>query len=102
MPDSLDRYILIDRVPVIENDFLKWASYYQRSERIVAQTKLNRRVTVSTVFLGLDHNFGRGEPLLFETMVFGGGLDGECFRYSTWDAAEAGHNKTVVRALAAK
>lgn len=25
---------------------------------------------VSTVFLGLDHSFGEGRPLWFETMVF--------------------------------
>lgn len=26
--------------------------------------------TVSTVWLGLDHSFGRGPPVIFETMVF--------------------------------
>jgi hypothetical protein len=28
---------------------------------------------------------------LFETMVFGGPLNGEMDRYATWDEAEAGH-----------
>jgi hypothetical protein len=54
-------------------------------------------VSVSTVFLGLDHNFGEGgAPLLFETMVFG--LPGEdCRRYSTWAEAEEGHARIVAQ-----
>jgi hypothetical protein len=31
-----------------------------------------RSIWISTVFLGLDHNFAGGVPLLFETMVFEG------------------------------
>jgi len=55
---------------------------------------------VSTVFIGLDHRFfGDGPPLLFESMVFGGPLDGEQFRYPTWDAAAAGHALLVDEAV---
>lgn len=53
---------------------------------------------VSTVFLTVDHGFGRGAPVLFETMVFGGDHDGEQWRYRSWDDAEAGH-RAVVDAL---
>jgi len=52
---------------------------------------------VSTVFLGLDHAFGDGPPVLFETMVFGGPLDGEQDRYCTWDEAVAGHAAMLAR-----
>lgn len=48
-------------------------------------------------FLGIDHNWGVGPPLLFETMVFGGWLDGEQERCSTWDEAEAQHKTMVLR-----
>lgn len=49
-------------------------------------------VTVSTVFLGLDHRmFGEGPPILFETLVFGGPNDGRMERYCTWEEAERGH-----------
>lgn len=48
-------------------------------------------VMVSTVFLVLNHAFGDGPPLWFETMVFGGPEDGYCDRYSTWNEAEHGH-----------
>jgi hypothetical protein len=47
---------------------------------------------VSTVFLGIDHGFG-DDPILFETMVFGGEYDGIQKRYSTWDEAVEGHYK---------
>lgn len=52
---------------------------------------------ISTVFLGIDHAFGRGEPLWFETMIFGGNDDGSTAdyqdRYTTWAQAVAGHRK---------
>lgn len=56
-------------------------------------------VTVSTVFLGIDHNFGgRGEPVLFETMIFGSGdphLDDYQERYCSFAEALRGHQRAV-------
>ena len=54
-------------------------------------------IEISTVFLGIDHQFGDGPPLLFETMVFGGSLDQEQRYYTTWDEAVAGHAAMVAR-----
>jgi hypothetical protein len=50
---------------------------------------------VSTVFLGLDHSFGHGPPLLFETMIFGGERDQYQERYSTLQDAMDGHDRAV-------
>jgi hypothetical protein len=53
---------------------------------------------VSTVWLGINHQFGNGPPLIFETMVFaedGRALEGECWRYSTEQQAAAGHREVV-------
>lgn len=55
---------------------------------------------VSTVFLGMDHNFGGGPPLLFETMIFShhdprNEQDESCWRYTTWEQAESGHAAVV-------
>lgn len=66
------------------------ASHPIRGRRTVTFTESNG-VKVSTVFLGLDHSWGDGPPLLFETMEFGGPRDGDCDRCSTWDEAEAQH-----------
>jgi hypothetical protein len=57
-------------------------------------------VDVSTVFLSLNHSFTDGPPLVFETMVFGGPLDGEQDRYSTRADALAGHARMVERVRA--
>lgn len=56
---------------------------------------------VSTVWLGLNHAYGNGPPLIFETLVFGGETDGDGDRYSTRDEARAGHER-IVDALKAK
>jgi len=59
--------------------------------RVVAHHKI-RRVTVSTVWVGLDQrHHGQGPPLIYETMVFGGPLDGTTLRYTYRDEAIDGH-----------
>lgn len=65
--------------------------------RIVAVDKLDADVTISTVWLGIDHNWGRGEPIIFETMVFGGPHAGNCERYSTEQEAREGHVAMVAK-----
>lgn len=76
-----------------------------RDERVVARSELfsgNNEVVVSTVLLGLDHGNGIGNPIIFETMVFGGELDGEMDRYATQESANAGHLRMVKRVLDAR
>jgi hypothetical protein len=59
-------------------------------------------VEVSTVWIGLDYRMlGLGPPLIFETMVFGGELDGHARRWSTEGEAEAGHDRVVAEVLQA-
>jgi hypothetical protein len=54
---------------------------------------------VSTVFLVFDHSFGfGGAPVLYETMVIGGPLADDGERYTTREAAEAGHDRWVAAA----
>jgi trimethylamine:corrinoid methyltransferase-like protein len=86
--------------PVLCEDVLEWGRWFETADKRVAIDTIGN-VQVSTVFLGLDHNFGRGEPLLFETMVFMGPLNEEMDRYPTWEAAEAGHAVMVERVRAA-
>lgn len=72
-------------------DLLTWGRWMQTADRHVADTHFGD-VRVSTVFLGLDHAFwGEGPPVLWESMVFGGPLDGESRRYSSGADADAGH-----------
>lgn len=52
---------------------------------------------ISTVFLGLDHAFisGLHDPVLWETMIFGGKHDMTCERYSSLELAIKGHKKLL-------
>ena len=57
---------------------------------------------VSTVWLGVDHNWGGGQPILFETMVFGGGeeQDQSQWRWHTEAEARTGHAEIVASVAA--
>lgn len=91
-----DKYILDGHKPVAIDDLLEWGKWFETANRTVSKTKIND-VEISTVFLGLNHNFGEGVPILFETMVFGGKLDQEMERYATWEEAEEGHERWVIK-----
>lgn len=112
--------------PVPATDGLAWAQWLESAAasraRIVAQTEIGP-YWVSTVFLGMDHNWGggAGPPILWETMVFGeagpdgrrrvvddnfgllndGSIWGDCSRYSSLAMARYGHAQTVAAVEAA-
>jgi len=72
-----------------------------KQDRTVKKDKIvshGEDITVSTVFLAIDHSYGGGPPILFETMIFGGERDGYQDRYATWEEALEGHG--VALALA--
>jgi len=83
-------YLLNDDKTCSRTDMMTWARNFETEDRRVALNYHNG-VKVSTVFLGMDHQWGNGPPLLFETMVFGGEHDGMMDRYTTWDEAVEGH-----------
>ena len=73
----------------------EWATQFEHMERHVGDDQVNGK-HVSTVWLGLDHNYYGGLPLVFETMVFNeDGSDIYCERYTTWQEAEEGHQKAT-------
>ncbi len=87
---------------VIETDQVTWSNQFEpTNDRHVGYTQITSEITVSTVFLGIDHRFtGKGPPLLFETLVFGSEMDGEMWRYTSWDDAEVGHAMAVKKVRA--
>ena len=92
-----DKYILRGKDAVPCDDLLEWGRWFETADRKVALDYIGT-VRVSTVFIGLNHNFlDDGPPHIFETMVFGGEMEGECARYSTWEEAESGHRALVTR-----
>ena len=97
-----DMYVLDERgEPKRCNDVERWAQWFAKDERRAVRKNTFRvnehEVTVSTVFLGMDHNWSRQRwPILWETMIFG--LDGDDqpqWRYSSRDDAIRNHERLV-------
>jgi len=86
------RYYDRDGVPI---SMEQWV-FAMGKDRHVGFTNLGRNGHVSTVWLGLNHAFGEGPPLIFETMIFGGPLDEYQERYSTEEEARVGHEFAVL------
>lgn len=84
-----DHYIL-DGHEARAVDLMTWARWFEKAERRVAHDEV-AGARISTVFLGLNHEYGDGPPLLFETMVFGGKHDEFQERCTTWEQAEEMH-----------
>lgn len=91
--------------------FEEWGAQLKEGRRVAlthVDTPDGRHILVSTVWLGLDHNFGDdGPPLIFETMTFdqtgddpedperGAWEDIEARRYPTLEAALNGHEEVT-------
>jgi len=83
---------------------MAWATLSEKADyKRVAQDQVGH-FWVSTVWLGLDHSFGSGPPLIFESMVFDHSDSDEsdvwCERYSTEEEAREGHARIVDRLVA--
>ena len=108
----MSRYYRLDGHDVVPCEMLEWGlqmeeRYGDRDPWRVARTDIKDAAFVSTVFLGLDHNYwccghvctcpgGEHVPLVFETMVFGLPTEEEPqWRCSTWDQAVAQHAEVV-------
>ena len=75
----------------------QWAVLFENeSYRIVEQTRIWPGISISTIWLGLDHGFAQGRPLFFETMVFSSGNE-DLYqkRWSDLTEAKTGHQLTV-------
>lgn len=90
-------YILDEnKEPVACGDYYKYAKFMaDMTNRRVALDEFGEGenvVRVSTVFLGLEHGYTEDDkPILFETLVFDGMLDGECIRTTSWTEALEAH-----------
>lgn len=101
-------YILDDNKNIkVVYDLMEWANWLETADRQIRFNRLKKYgVRVSTVFLGIDHNYlcfedGSRTPVLFETMIFLNGkfydsrLDGYQERYCTLDEAVKGHHRAM-------
>ena len=90
-------YILVDRKPVQHaNDAAWWMWFQNIDNRRVALTEIGNK-SVSTVFVGIDSNYGMGgpKPLLFETAFTDSyGIKQE-WNTATWEDAKRCHAEAV-------
>jgi hypothetical protein len=103
-----DLYVLDDEGRPIQLDRstpdyeLIWARFFEQHDRRIVQQDVIGPYWVSTIFLGIDHAWGGGAPVLWETMVFADKkLEGDGFpidfdqrRYRSREDAIAGHVTT--------
>lgn len=76
----------------------EWGQLMQDQEyKRVDMTTLPDGKVVSTVWIGIDHNWMDGPPLIFETMVFpeDSWSELQTKRYETLSDAVEGHRQTV-------
>lgn len=74
----------------------QWTHLFRDMDyKVLAKTDIecpSGEAWVSTVWLGLDHAFGNGDPVIFETLVFCRCEYELMFRYCTEEQALAGHD----------
>ena len=104
-------YILDENHQPVKCDTMTWGRWFNDGDNKRVALTLTRDYEVSTVFLGVDHDWsGKGPPVLYETMVFPlnvidlktgkrSGMEDDMDRYCTWEEAEAGHAEMVRKVL---
>ena len=106
---NMNRYILVDKEPVIVEDLFEWAKWYETADRSLALASV-KQVQVSTAFLALPAINWDPRILLFETMLFQQSNDKRIgvyeptehtehiatrVQYETYDEAIEGHHFIV-------
>ena len=79
--------------------FEQWGELLTEDYKRVGLDKYEGGVVVSTVWLGINHAYGGGKPMIFETMVFGPEgyqYQEACMRYATEAQAIMGHRRTCL------
>ncbi|YAG07716.1 hypothetical protein NSTC731_04042 [Nostoc sp. DSM 114167] len=89
-------YKLDGETPVAVESFMEWSLWMMSAKTIVMINELKDSI-ISTRFVGIDLNPGScnsgSKPMVFETLVMGGAMDGKKNLYPTWDEAIQGHLK---------
>lgn len=71
-------------------------------KRTTSAEVAGKLVTISTVWLGLNHSFDPKKIEIYETMIFSGDDDGDMYRYATREEAWAHHDSLVQLYFAGK
>ena len=94
----MSRWYILDNNnnPVIASSITEAGAWIEKNpERKVVKQEHIGDIFISTVFLGLDHAWDSGTPVLWETMIFGGEHDQYQERYTSHKDALEGHEKAL-------
>jgi len=91
-------YILDENENPVPASLKQWAEMCEDfNKRIIANDYIDE-TRVSTVFLGLDHSFMSGAPIVFESMIFNHPIfEEEQYRYSTIKEARKNHKALLFK-----
>ncbi len=77
-------------------DLITYGLLHRDQEYVIIRKTIYINAKVSTVWLGINHNFDpNGTPLIFESMIFGGEHTEYQDRYETEEQAIAGHQRII-------
>jgi|688.fasta_scaffold525787_2 hypothetical protein len=85
-------------VAVSVREASKWIEENPTKKQIgfdILEDENGNEISVSTVFLGLDHSWDNKGLILWETMIFGGINDQYQERYSSYEDALEGHQRAI-------
>lgn len=91
------RCYVLDGRECVPATMTEWCAWFEDAgeKRRVGHTLFFGEISISTICLGMDHSFGDGPPLLFETIIFGWREHGWQDRCSTYREAELMHRHAV-------
>jgi hypothetical protein len=98
-------YILRDDEVIEEQDHARWREWFDSCYQEVADIAetTTDHATVSTRFLAVSLSLANDKPpMLFETRVTGGWLDGQGEKFASPEEARVGHEAWVDRVRAAE
>jgi hypothetical protein len=85
-------------VAVSVREASKWIEENPTKKQIgfdILQDENGNEISVSTVFLGLDHSWDNQGLILWKTMIFGGINDEYEERYNSYEDALEGHQRAI-------
>ncbi len=107
MPDDIGNfdhfweqtYYKLDGTKVVPCSREEWGEFFEDFDRRRVALSHFGGITISTVFLGINHAMRPKEHAqFFETFVsWGSGDELDMLRYATWDEAVAGHEQAIRR-----
>jgi hypothetical protein len=95
----MGRYFILSDDNIFEEpNYETWSQWYQNTFDKISQIEHTEtdQGTVETRFVAMTMSLNKeAPPLLFETKVTGGWLDGHTEKFATLDEARAGHDACV-------